>query len=114
MSTYKLVDSDKLDSDLKSVADTIREKSGMSDKLVFPEGYNTAIRSIQGSSVGDRYDEGYNDGYSTGFSEGRIEGYDEGYTKGLLDGDETGYQKGYNEGYNAGRDSFDTWEGGNY
>lgn len=46
MATYKVVDADKLDSDLKAVADRIRAKSGASDKLDFPDGFKNAVDSI--------------------------------------------------------------------
>lgn len=46
MSNYKLVDADKLDADLESVADSIRSKGGTSEKLSFPDGMKTAIDAI--------------------------------------------------------------------
>lgn len=44
------VDSGALDAGLKTIADTIRTKSGASGSLLFPDGFNAAISSIQGDS----------------------------------------------------------------
>lgn len=43
MALDKLVDSTQLDSDLTSVADAIRSKSGGSSQLVFPSGFVSEI-----------------------------------------------------------------------
>lgn len=39
MANYKLVNADQLDADMKTVADKIREKSQLSDSLVWPDGF---------------------------------------------------------------------------
>jgi len=52
MSTYKLVDSDQLDTDLTAVAESIRAKTGGSETLVFPDGFVTAINQL-GASMED-------------------------------------------------------------
>ena len=46
MAVDKLVDSTQLDSDLTSVADAIRAKSGGSGQLAFPAGFVSEIGSI--------------------------------------------------------------------
>lgn len=51
MAIDKAVDSGVLDAGLKAIADTIRNKSGASDALLFPDGFNAAISSIQGDSI---------------------------------------------------------------
>lgn len=47
MAVDKLVDSTQLDSDLTSVANAIRAKSGGSGQLAFPSGFVSAIQAIQ-------------------------------------------------------------------
>lgn len=47
MAVDKKVDSSQLDSNLKSVADAIRTKGGTSADLAFPDGFISAIQSIQ-------------------------------------------------------------------
>ena len=47
MATYKVVDAEKLDADMTSVADTIRTKGGTTEQLAWPDGYNAAIEAIQ-------------------------------------------------------------------
>lgn len=46
MPNYKIVDADKLDSDLTVVANAIREKAGRIDNLAFPFGMSGAVREI--------------------------------------------------------------------
>ena len=43
MATYKLVNADQLDADLKSLADRIRFKAGTSETLSFPEGFRQTV-----------------------------------------------------------------------
>ena len=47
MATYKLVDTEQLETDLKTVADAIREKGGTTDQLAFPDGMASAVEAIQ-------------------------------------------------------------------
>lgn len=47
MANYKVIDADQLDSDLTSVADSIRTKGGTTAALAFPEGFKTAIAAIE-------------------------------------------------------------------
>ena len=47
MLTYKKVDVEQLDADLKSVADKIREKGGTTEDLNFPNGFISAVDDIQ-------------------------------------------------------------------
>lgn len=42
-----VVDKEKLENDLTIVADSIRAKSGTSEKLEFPQGYKSAVESIE-------------------------------------------------------------------
>lgn len=56
MSLDKLVDSTQLDSDLTSVANAIRAKSGGSASLAFPAGFVSEIQAIPGG--GETYDFG--------------------------------------------------------
>lgn len=46
MPEYKVINVEAFESDLSSVANAIREKTGISDKLVWPNGYNAAIVNI--------------------------------------------------------------------
>lgn len=46
MANWKKVDADQLDADLTSVADTIRERAGISEKLDFPSEYKSAVEGI--------------------------------------------------------------------
>lgn len=46
MPNYKVVDAEQLDSDLASVADSIRTKGGTSGKLAFPSGFKSAVEAI--------------------------------------------------------------------
>ena len=51
MANYKVVDADRLDTDLASVADSIRTKTGVSGELEFPADFKSAIDGIEvGSS----------------------------------------------------------------
>lgn len=52
MSVDKLVDSTQLDSDLTSVADAIRAKSGGSGQLAFPAGFVSEIGNISSGGGG--------------------------------------------------------------
>jgi hypothetical protein len=47
MAEYKIVDAKQLETDLTSVADTIRSKGGTSDALAWPEGFIAAIEDIE-------------------------------------------------------------------
>lgn len=43
MANWKKVDADQLDADLTSVADAIRERSGTSEQMNFPDGFVSAV-----------------------------------------------------------------------
>lgn len=58
MSYDKLVDSAKLDADLHSVADAIREKARTSEEMVFPDGFVKTIQAISSNASGFIYDMG--------------------------------------------------------
>lgn len=47
MATYKVVDADKLDTDLKTVADSIRAKGGTTENLDFPADFVSAVENIE-------------------------------------------------------------------
>ena len=47
MATYKVVDADKLDTDLKAVADSIRAKGGTTENLDFPADFVSAVENIE-------------------------------------------------------------------
>ena len=47
MALDKVVDSAVLDAGMKSVADAIRAKAGITNQLVWPEGFKTAVEGIQ-------------------------------------------------------------------
>jgi hypothetical protein len=49
--SYKIVNIEQLEADLTSVADSIRAKSGISDKLDFPAGFISAAAGIQSGDV---------------------------------------------------------------
>ena len=51
MTTYKVVNSDKLDADLKSVADAIRSKTKNSGSLAFPRDYVSAMEGVFGADT---------------------------------------------------------------
>lgn len=46
MPNYKLVDADQLEQDLTTIADTVRENTGGSNAIEFPQGYKTEINNI--------------------------------------------------------------------
>lgn len=47
MANYKVVDADRLDADLASVADSIRAKAGTTDQMAFPDGFKSVVAGIQ-------------------------------------------------------------------
>lgn len=47
MPNYKVINADQLDADLTIVADAIRSKAGISDKLPFPYGLKSAVEAIE-------------------------------------------------------------------
>lgn len=47
MANYKVVNADQLDSDLENIASKIREKTGNSQALTFPEGFISEISAIE-------------------------------------------------------------------
>ena len=47
MAIDKAIDSAQLNTDLTSIADAIREKAGLTDSFVFPEGFVQAIAGIE-------------------------------------------------------------------
>lgn len=47
MPEYKIVDVERLEADLTSVADTIRAKGGTTDQMEWPEGYKAAVKAIE-------------------------------------------------------------------
>lgn len=49
MATYKVVDADRLDADLKAVADSIRAKGGTAENLSFPADFISAVGNIETS-----------------------------------------------------------------
>lgn len=60
MSLDKLVDSTQLDSDLTSIANAIRDKSGGSSQLAFPSGFVSEIGNIPtGGNVPNEVPDGY-------------------------------------------------------
>lgn len=56
MATYKLVDSDQLDTDLTTVADAIREKTGGTEPLSFPEGMAGEVDAVYEAGKKAEYD----------------------------------------------------------
>ena len=50
MADYRLVDADKLDADLTTVADAIRERGGTTEPLAFPDGMVAAVKAIPEAS----------------------------------------------------------------
>lgn len=46
MADYKVIDAEKLDADLTTVADAIRSKGGTTEKLSFPQGMKQAVEAI--------------------------------------------------------------------
>lgn len=51
MPNYKAVDIDTLEAGLTAIADLIREKTGISEELDFPNGFIAALQTI--TSVND-------------------------------------------------------------
>lgn len=47
MALYKVIDSAALDTGMTAVADAIRAKAGLTDSLAWPDGFKSAIDSIQ-------------------------------------------------------------------
>lgn len=56
MANYVVIDKDKLESDLTIVADSIRSKANITEKLEFPLGYKSVVDSINNSGNGDGID----------------------------------------------------------
>ena len=54
MAYDKVIDSAFLNNGLTAIADKIREKTGTTDALVFPEGFVTAIDSIEGGGEAEK------------------------------------------------------------
>ena len=52
MAEYKVVDAEKLDADLASVADAIRTKGGTTEELTFPQGFVDGIGAIESGGGG--------------------------------------------------------------
>ena len=102
---HKIVDADKLDADLTSIADTIRERSGFSGALGFPDGFKAGVDNVYSFANDSGYTTGVSVGYDEGYSIGYHEGDQNGYSKGVTDGDASGYERGYNAGYKAGEGS---------
>ena len=46
MANYKVVDADKLDSDLKGFADKLRAKTNTEEEISFPEGFDAALDNV--------------------------------------------------------------------
>lgn len=46
MAEWKMVDAEQLDADLKSVADAIRDRSGTTEPMAFPDGMVSAVEGI--------------------------------------------------------------------
>ncbi len=46
MANIKVINADQLDTDMRSVADAIRERAGTSGELVWPEGFKQGVRGI--------------------------------------------------------------------
>ena len=84
MANYKVVDADKLDSDLALVADAIRAKAGTEDSLAFPDGMENALQDMQ--TYDDGFSDGYDEGYDLGYSDGESYGYEMGYEDGIAEG----------------------------
>lgn len=55
MANYKVVDADELDAGLKTIADSIREKTGGTEELSFPTGMKEAVDAMNNAS-GDAVD----------------------------------------------------------
>lgn len=53
MSDYKIVDAEKLDADLATVADAIRTKGGTDASLTFPQGFVDAVGAIESGGGGN-------------------------------------------------------------
>jgi flagellar biosynthesis/type III secretory pathway protein FliH len=124
MATYKVVDADKLDTDLKSVADSIRAKGGTAESLSFPADFISAVGNIETGGDAKEEQEKTVDITKNGTTEvvadeGKVmskvnvkvsvpERFDEGYSVGKQDGYTEGYstgkEEGYTEGYNKGFD----------
>lgn len=47
MANYKVVDANRLDADMATVADAIRSKAGTEDALSFPDGFVSAVEGIE-------------------------------------------------------------------
>ena len=76
MANYKVVDADRLDADLASVADSIRAKAGTTGQIAFPDGFKSAVEGIQtGGGSGELI---------SGFASGKIPEYDNGYLNSVL------------------------------
>ena len=55
MADYKVIDAEKLDADLTTVADAIRAKGGTTEQLEFPLGMKQAVEAIQSGGSGEEF-----------------------------------------------------------
>lgn len=54
MANYKVVDADQLDADIKTVADSIRAKTGGTEELEFPDGLKSAVDAIEKTATQEK------------------------------------------------------------
>lgn len=55
MADYKVIDAEKLEADLTTVADAIREKGGTIEQLSFPNGMKEAVENIQSGGSDEQF-----------------------------------------------------------
>lgn len=98
MARWEAVDTEKLDADLSDVADAIRAKTGNTNKLDFPDGFQSAIEGIRPKVAGIGL-------YENGTYRSSDNGLD-GYSVVVVEVDTT---QAYENGRKAERDAF--WDG---
>lgn len=91
MANYKVVDADQLDSDLQIVGDAIREKTGGTDLLEFPQEMKQAILDIPTGGSEEEYNKGY--------TAGQQAEYDAFWDANQQNGNKTNYNRAYTCGW---------------
>lgn len=73
MANYKVVDADKLDADLQTVADAIKAKAGTEEAMEFPSGFASAVESIEtGGGADHTQEDGLIKGTLTEYTNDRV------------------------------------------
>lgn len=84
MADYKVVDAEQLDADLGTVADAIREQTGKTDEIAFPEGFKSAPAELVEVGKKAEYDAFWDEFQQNGNRSDYRYAFRIGWTTGLL------------------------------